>query len=218
MTGLPCDGVREGGFAIAPEWNDLPRVARDHRGRPGDPVNLAVAGETADIEAAFAAAGWFQTSRETLGAALRSVGAYTLKRPYRNLPISHLWLLGRPQDIAFAKPVGRTISQRHHVRFWRTPLRLPDGRPVWLGAASFDIAMHRVSVLHRIAPEVDIERDDLIANLEAAGVVAERCQVGWADPTEDGHNAAGDPYCTDGALGIAVLRPAPSAGEEAEAK
>jgi len=56
----------------------------------------------------------------------------------------------------------------------------------------------------------------------AAGwVVTERCQVGWADPTEAGRNAAGDLYCTDGALGIAVLQravPGLRGAEEVEAR
>jgi hypothetical protein len=52
--------------------------------------------------------------------------------------VSSLYCDGLRQDLAFEKQVGRSAEQRHHVRFWRVLEAGKDGRPVWLGAATFD--------------------------------------------------------------------------------
>ena len=61
-------------------------------------------------------------------------------------------------------------------------------------------------VTHHIAPDIDAERDRLVAELQQAGVVQ---SVQWKDGfhTElEGHNGGGDPWRTDGRLAIVSLR------------
>src|SRR2546427_628383 len=77
------------------------------------------------------------------------------------------------QDLAFEKPAGRSASRRHHVRFWRSGELGQGGEPLWIGAATFDRSVglsHRTGqVTHHIAPDVDTERDGLVADLVRAG-------------------------------------------------
>ncbi|MGB7158545.1 MAG: LssY C-terminal domain-containing protein, partial [Tepidisphaeraceae bacterium] len=99
--------------------------------------------------------------------------------------------------------------RRHHVRCWRSA-RLDDaGRPMWLGAATFDTRVgfsHDTGqVTHHIAPEIDADRDLLIADLRAAGALD---SAGWVDdfqPMRAGRNGGGDPWQTDRRLAVGVL-------------
>ena len=57
-------------------------------------------------------------------------------------------------------------------------------------------------VTHHIAPDVDAERDRLVAELQQAGVVQ---SVEWLDGFHadlEGRNGGGDPWHTDGRLAI----------------
>jgi hypothetical protein len=129
--------------------------------------------------------------------------------------VSSLFLFGREQDLAFEKEVGPSARERNHVRFWRAP---ESGVPLWLGAASFDRGVglsHRTGqITHHIAPDIDAERDRLIADLDAAHQLTERFEVTGIGPTLDGHNAGGDRYFTDGEMDVGVLAPDGAARSE----
>jgi hypothetical protein len=61
-------------------------------------------------------------------------------------------------------------------------------------------------VTHHIAPDIDAERDRLVAELRQAGLVQ---SVGWNDDfhaEREGKNGGGDPWHTDGRLAIVMLR------------
>jgi hypothetical protein len=122
-------------------------------------------------------------------------------------------LFGRKQDLAFEQPVGDSPRQRHHVRFWRWD-RLHDGKEVWFGAITFDervgLSHTTGQVTHHIGPDLDAERDRLIAGLQQAGVTK---RVFWLDGFKklQGKNGGGDPWRTDGRLKVASLAlPSPS--------
>ena len=113
-----------------------------------------------------------------------------LKRPYRDAPVSNLFVFGRKQDLAFEKPVGRSASQRHHVRFWGSTELGQGGVPLWIGAVTYDRSVgisHRTGqITHHIAPDIDSERNGLIADLVEAGSSAsstrspESARPSWA--------------------------------------
>ena len=61
-------------------------------------------------------------------------------------------------------------------------------------------------VTHHIAPDIDVERDRLVAELREAGLAQ---SVDWNDdfhPEREGKNGGGDPWHTDGRLAIVTLR------------
>jgi hypothetical protein len=125
--------------------------------------------------------------------------------------MSSLLFDGRAQDLAFEKPVGDSADRRHHVRFWRTDVLADDGRPIWLGAASFDrgvgLSHDTGAITHHIGPDVDAERDFLIGDLTAAGQLASASEVAGIGATNTGRNGGGDPYFTDGKAVVGVLKP-----------
>ena len=100
---------------------------------------------------------------------------------------------------------------RHHVRFWKALDSGDDGRPVWLGAASFDdkvgISHYTGQITHHIAPDIDGERDFLIQDLVEAKRVDRTYSVSGIGPTLFGRNGGGDPFYTDGEIAFADLAP-----------
>ena len=65
---------------------------------------------------------------------------------------------------------GSSADRRPHVRWWQSDEPDAQARPLWLGDASFDIGSgvsHLTGqITHHIAPDIDAERDALIADIE----------------------------------------------------
>ena len=192
-----------------PRLADVPMVTRTAEGIPGDPLNVGLVGAEEEVIGAMHAAGWEPADPITLRSSLEIIGSVVLDRPDVQAPVSALYVEGRRQDLAFEKPVGHSADQRHHVRFWKVLEAGEEGRPVWLGAVTFDrgvgLSHTTGEVTHHIAPDVDRERDLLIADLAGAGRLQAVYQVTGVGPTLDGRNGGGDPYHTDGELTVGRL-------------
>jgi hypothetical protein len=187
----------------------LSMITRTATGIPGDPINIGLVGSREDVLCAMNAAGWYPADPITLRSSIEIVGSVLLDRPYRQAPVSHLYYDNRRQDLAFEKPVGTSADRRNHVRFWRVLERGQEGRAVWLGAATFDrgvgFSHDDARVTHHIAPDIDAERDLIIADLKSAHVVQTVYEVTGIGPTVNGRNGGGDRYYTDGDIKISVL-------------
>lgn len=188
-----------------------PMVTTTKQGIPGDALNVGLVGERDTVIRAMNQAGWFPADPVTVASSVKIVGSVLLKRPYDHAPVSPLFYNGRVEDLAFEKPSGRSADRRHHVRFWQVLDKGAEGRPVWLGAVTFDrsvgLSHYTGQVTHHISPDIDEERDGLINDLKAAKVVEAVYQVSGIGPTLNGRNGGGDPYWTDGEIGIARLTP-----------
>ncbi len=184
-------------------------VTHTRSGIPGDPINVALVGDKEQIMAAMRKAGWDLVDRTTLHSRLKIAESVMARRPYPTAPVSNLYLFGRRQDLAFERQVGHSARQRHHVRFWRSSETM-DGRPVWLGAATFDRSVgfsHRTGqITHHIAADIDKERNVLVDELKKAGALADESTLPGIGPTQHGKNGGGDRYVTDGKIGVGVLR------------
>ena len=196
-------------FRRHPVFGNLDRCTKTGDGHPGDPVNIVLAGDEADLERAMTASGWVAAKPITVESSVQIAADTVLHRPDDAAPVSNLFLFGRKQDFAFEQPIQGGPGKRHHVRFWRWD-ELYEGRPAWFGAATFDRSVglsHTTGqVTHHIAPDVDAERDRLVSELQDAGFAQ---SVAWDDDfhTElDGKNGGGDPWHTDGRLAIVTLR------------
>lgn len=194
-----------------------PRITTTSAGIHGDPLNLSFVGDENDLVSAMLAAGWSPADPITLKSSLRIAESTIFHRPYIDAPVSNLFLFGRKEDLAFEKPVGNDARQRHHVRFWQVGALSDTGKPYWLGAITFDRSVglsHTTGqITHHIAPDVDTERDGLIADLQR---VNRASAIDWEDNFQDppqGRNGGGDPWKTDGRLPVVTLAkatPAPS--------
>jgi hypothetical protein len=188
-----------------------PAVTTTTAGIPGDPLNVGLVGESKEVIMAFHAAGWYPADPITLKSSIEIAGSVVFDRPYDDAPVSTLLYEGRKQDLAFEKPIGTSAGRRNHVRLWKVIGRGREGRPVWLGSATLDQSVglndYTGQFTHHIAPNIDQERDRLIGDLVAAGVVSTLYSVSGVGPMLNGRNGEGDRYYTDGDIHIAVLTP-----------
>ncbi len=191
----------------------LPRLALHSEtltGRQMEPVGLIFVGTKAEIEAAFAAAGWSLADPVDLHTLLHVYSAGLRNRPYPTAPVTPAFLGRRPQDRAFEKAVvPGSVREPHHSRLWYPGFPLADGSPIWLATASLDdrVEIKRTTLLpnHHIAPDIDTERDFIAAALRATGLTRPVTQI-QVVPPELGTNAAGDPFFTYGKADIIDLR------------
>ena len=184
-------------------------VTSTAQGIPGDAINVGLIGTREDVVSAFHAAGWYPADPITLKSSLEIVGSVLLDRAYKDAPVSPLYFDGRREDLAFEKAVGVSADRRQHVRLWQVLQGGVDGRPVWLGSASFDsgvtLSRDTGQVTHKIAPNIDRERDRLIGDLDRVRMIVEIFQIEGVGPTLNGRNGEGDPYYTDGEIWVAKL-------------
>lgn len=184
-------------------------VTHTTAGIPGDPINIGLAGDKAQILTAFAKAGWDTADALTLRTAVEIGLAVLFDRPYPDAPVSTLVFEGRPQDLAFEKPIGRSPDRRNHVRFWLTAQQ-EDGKELWLGSASLDtgagVSHDTGQITHHIGPDIDAERNLVIDDLLKTGMIERVFEIEGRGATQDGRNGGGDRYFTDGMAKIAVFK------------
>ena len=192
-----------------PALSGIPTITHTKDGIAGDPLNLALIGTGEQLTKAMLAAGWHPADPITLASSLKIAGATILHRSYEDAPVSNLYLFERKQDLAFEQPIGNDPSRRHHVRFWESPQLDSAGRPLWAGAATLDSSVglsHTTGeITHHISADVDAERDKVLADLEKAGALASIDWIADFQPNLEGHNGGGDPWHTDGRIGLGVL-------------
>ncbi|MBC2802718.1 hypothetical protein ELH48_04100 [Rhizobium ruizarguesonis] len=177
---------------------------------PGDPINVGLVGTKEQLIRSFVAAKWNPADKITLRTSIEIGLSVALDRPDLDAPVSALVFDGRKQDLAFEKSVGRSADERHHVRFWMTTSLEPDGRPLWLGSASFDrgvgVSHDTGEITHHIGPDLDADRDLVIDDLQKAGQISRTYTRMGIGATKTGRNGGGDPYFTDGQALIGVLK------------
>ena len=95
-----------------PALESLPEVTHNADGIAGDPLNVALVGDEAELVAAMLAAGWHPADPITLESSLRIAESVVLHRPDPDAPVSALYVFGRRQDLAFEQDVGGSADQR----------------------------------------------------------------------------------------------------------
>jgi hypothetical protein len=187
----------------------LSMVTHTAQGIPGDPINIGLVGTEEDLVRAFNNAQWLPADPVTLRSSIKIVGSVLLHREYRHAPVSPLFFVGRREDLAFEKLVGGSARQRGHIRLWRVLDKGEEQRPVWLGSATFDqgigLSHYTGAVTHRIAPDIDAQRDGLIGDLAGANMLEAIYLVYGTGPTLRGRNGEGNRYHTDGEVKVGRL-------------
>ncbi len=202
----------------------VPRYTITSDGLPGDPVNLVLKGTRAQLDAAFAWAGWSQADRLSLKSSWRMVRAFALNSPYPTAPFSTLYLYGRGQDVGFQKAIDDSPRKRHHIRFWAFSLqraqtvlgtasfwlntdRPPDHAEVfWIGAGTkdtgFSLTRLTFQITHATNSDTNTERDFIVAELSKTGVIGEATPY---QPRQKLPAERVNHYVTDGQITVATL-------------
>jgi hypothetical protein len=190
---------------------------RTSDGLLGDPVNLALRGNEAQVHRAMTAAGWTRADDLSVASGRRIVTSTLRRRSYGQAPVSPLNLFDRQQDFAYQQEVAGSPSKRHHVRFWRCPegWMLPGGYAVdWLAAGTYDrsvgLSLFTLQITHKIAENTDIERDHIIDTLKAAEPGVEVEIIRNFSTGYHSRNGGGDLIVTDGDMPILDLTGVPA--------
>jgi hypothetical protein len=177
--------------------------------KPSDVTNLMFLGSRQQLEAAFQESGWFEADSINAGSAAKSIQATLRGSGYTNAPVSLLTINGKAPDLVFQKSLD-TFAKRHHIRIWKEPGTY-QGRDVWIGAATHDIAISTAKAKtkwsHRIDPHVDREREWIETDLLYSGTATSYALVDRPHAPKKTANATGDELLTDGQLSIVELGP-----------
>ena len=182
--------------------DSIPRRVQDAQGHLGDRVNFVLIGSQSQVQAAFKAAGWVAVDKTDKEAVLTGLFASLSKDAYVKMPMSNLYLFGRPQDYGYAQadPL-RVVASRHHLRLWKAPETL-DGQSVWAGAGMHDIGFARDErnngITHKIDPNSDNERDYIRDSLMQTGMVVKTAYITPSNPVLTAKTATGSAYTSDG--------------------
>jgi hypothetical protein len=218
VAGGPGDAPVAG---ITPDLLDkIPRRVSDPQGNPGDMVNLLIVGAQDEVVRTFTTAGWVQVDRSVQDTVLTGLLNSLQKKDYLTMPMSTLYLFGRPQDYGFAHAEAvKVVMSRNHLRVWKSPYEVA-GRPLWCVAATHDIGFERDQrnngVTHKIDPAIDGEREYVNETLSGTGLVIARDHVTPKKPLTEAKTATGGSFHSDGRIVVLVLKPgAPASASSA---
>jgi hypothetical protein len=188
----------------------VPQRVGDEQGNPGDMVNFCIVGSKDAVEKAFTAAGWVQVDQSNNAAIVHGLLSTLQKKAYTEVPMSTLYLFGRPQDMSYARGDAITVAVvRHHLRVWDTG-RTEGGLPIWVGSSTHDNGLERDQrnngITHSIDPDVDKERDFIEASFAAAGALEGAAYITPKDPLHEAKTATGGTFHSDGRVVAMVLR------------
>ena len=188
----------------------IPRRVGDERGNLGDMVNFSMIGTEDQVLKAFKAAGWTQVDKTTQEAVLHGVLATLAHEVYVEMPMSTLYLFGRPQDLSYARAAPLEVAAiRHHLRAWKTD-KMIDDKPMWVGSATHDNGFEKDQrtggVTHHIDANVDEERDFIEKSFAAAGVIEAAAYVLPENPLQTATTATGGTFQSDGRVLVMELK------------
>lgn len=161
-------------------------------GFASDPMNIGIIGTRKELIQAMEHAGWYMADPHSGRYLIRHALSILFGWEYLNAPVSHLYLFGRKQDLAFEIPVSGA-GNRHHVRFWATTYeegkqlavhtihwhdrssRVKGDNLLWVGAASLDVGVapirHNLQITHMIHPDTNRERELIVEQLQAQRLI-----------------------------------------------
>jgi hypothetical protein len=119
--------------ALRRDINGLPHRVNDQFRNLGDMVNFVIVGSQKSVQDALDAADWHVADTTKKKAILDAVLETYEDKDYLQMPMSTLYLFGRPQDFGYemAEPIAM-VASRHHFRIWKAPFTW-NGQEIWVG-------------------------------------------------------------------------------------
>ncbi len=180
----------------------------------GDMVNFLIIGSEDAMQRVFTTAGWVKVDADVKGTVLHGILGSLSKESYLTMPMSELYLFGRPQDYgwAHAEPIS-VVRSRNHLRVWKAPFQV-NGETLWVGAATHDIGFERDQrnngITHKIDPDIDLERDYVEKTLSSTGLVTDVTHFTPDNPMKEAKTATGGTFHSNGQVLILKLDESPA--------
>jgi hypothetical protein len=197
--------------SLSPDlFANIPRRVQDQQGNPGDMVNFSMVGTQDQLQKAFTAAGWTAVDKSTQDAIVHGLLATLSHEAYTEMPMTILYLFGRPQDFSYARADPLAVAAvRHHLRLWKSTETV-DGKTLWVGSATHDNGFEKDqrngNVTHHIDPNIDEERDFIEQSFAAAGAITGAAYVTPSNPLKTALTATGGSFHSDGRILVMALR------------
>jgi hypothetical protein len=190
-------------------FKKIPRRIGDKDGNAGDMVNFLILGDEDQMKKVFTTAGWVKVDAGVGETVLAGFIASMSKESYLTMPMSPLYLFGRPQDYgwAHAEPIT-VVASRNHLRVWKAPFTV-NGQMLWVGAATHDIGFEKDQrnngLTHKIDPDIDLEKDYVQKTLSSTGLVAEVLHFSPKQPMLEARTATGGTFHSNGQVLVMKL-------------
>jgi len=190
-------------------FEKIPRRIGDKDGNAGDMVNFLILGDEDQMKKVFTTAGWVKVDADVKMTVLEGFIASMSKESYLTMPMSQLYLFGRPQDYgwAHAEPIT-VVASRNHLRIWKAPFTV-NGQMLWVGAATHDIGFEKDqrngNITHKIDPDIDLEKDYVQKTLCSTGFVAEVTHFLPKNPLQEAKTATGGTFHSNGQVLVMKL-------------
>ena len=190
-------------------FEKIPRRIGDKDGNAGDMVNFLILGDEDQMKKVFTTAGWVKVDAGVGETVLAGFIASMSKESYLTMPMSQLYLFGRPQDYgwAHAEPI-KVVASRNHLRVWKAPFTV-NGQMLWVGAATHDIGFEKDQrnngLTHKIDPDIDLEKDYVQKTLSSTGLVAEVTHFSPKQPMLEARTATGGSFHSNGQVLVMKL-------------
>jgi hypothetical protein len=195
-------------------FSKIPRRVGDKEGNAGDMVNFLIIGSEDAMRRVFTNAGWVKVDADVKGTVLHGILGSLSKESYLTMPMSELYLFGRPQDYGWARaePIS-VVRSRNHLRIWKAPFQV-NGETLWVGAATHDIGFERDQrsngITHKIDPDIDLERDYVEKTLSSTGLVTDISHFVPDNPMKEAKTATGGTFHSNGQVLILKLDESPA--------
>ncbi len=180
------------------------RTATQKGQTPSDITSLMFLGSREQVEAAFQKAGWSPAAKLNDESKLETFRAMAEMRGYQEAPVSVLLLDGRAPDMVFEK-LNDTFAARHHLRIWQRPGQF-SGQDIWVCSATHDTGIdfseENRTFIHKIDPNIDLERAKVVDDLLLTGLVRGLSLVERGGLPQNMSNATGDALKTDGSMAV----------------
>jgi hypothetical protein len=190
-------------------FSKIPRRIGDKDGNAGDMVNFLILGSEISMQRAFTTAGWVKVDSDVKDTVLHGLIGSLSKESYLTMPMSQLYLFGRPQDYgwAHAEPIS-VVASRNHLRVWKAPFQV-NGETLWVGAATHDIGFERDKrnngLTHKIDPDIDLEKNYVEKTLVSTGLVADISHFVPDNPLKEAKTATGGTFHSNGEVLVLKL-------------
>ncbi len=180
------------------------RTATQKDQSPSDITSLMFLGSRQQIEDAFQKAGWSPAAKLNDQSKLETFRAMAEMRGYQEAPVSVLLLDGRAPDLVFEK-LNDTFAARHHLRIWQRPGQFA-GQDIWVCSGTHDTGIdfseENRTFIHKIDPNIDLERAKVVNDLLLTGLVRGLSLVERGGLPQNMSNATGDALKTDGSMAV----------------
>lgn len=187
---------------------NMPERTTTRFGKDADLVNLLFVGSQAELQSAFATAGWLPTDRNSPRAFFRQAAAFLTYSNYPTMPATRQLLNGQLQDYTWQKSFN-SYGKREHVRIW-SQKRPVLGQQAWLGAytreTSAAFSVKNRNFIHHIDRNLDDGVNMLVRDLTLSGCVDSVHLLSRPDVLPLMVNSTGDDMRTDGMLTIVQLK------------